>query len=73
MRGVPVAIRPLDDREPIRYGMFVGLVEDMSIFPGGGAEGVLAAVQVDGHGMILTLFHPSRVVIMPQGTVEIPR
>lgn len=70
MRGVPVAIRPLDDKEPIRYGMFVGLVMDSS-WPG--CEDALAAVQVDGHGMILTLFHPSRVVIMPQGTVELIR
>lgn len=66
MRGVPVAIRPILDTDPVVYGLMVGLImgQDRDGCDRCESDLPVIAVQLDGHGMCLSLFHPSRVVLI---------
>lgn len=53
-----VAIKPLSDSEPVKYGLLLGLYLDS------GSDSYVAVVQLDGMGMVVSLIHPSRVVLL---------
>lgn len=61
---ITVAIKPLVESDPIQYGVFHGLVSNTTGCDRCDGDGYSVAVTIDGHGMIISLIHPSRVVII---------
>jgi hypothetical protein len=58
-----VAIKPLIDSEPVKYGLLLGLYLDNGC-DRCGSDSYVAVVQLDGMGMVVSLIHPSRVVLL---------
>ena len=61
---VNAAITPLRDSEPIQYGLFYGLLSNQQGCDRCDGDGYSAVVAINGHGMILSLVHPSRVTLL---------
>ncbi len=66
VRLVRVAIAPWTDKDTIEYGLFVGLLSNASSCDRCSNDGYSAVVLIDGHGMIASLLHPSRVTFIGQ-------
>ena len=64
MSVIAVAIKPLTASDPITYGKFLGLLSNDTGCDRCAGEGYSAVVQLDGHGMMLSIIHPSRVVLI---------
>jgi len=66
MIGKRVAIKPHSDSDPVRYGLFVGLLSNYTGCDRCDSDGYSVVVQLDGHGMILKTFHPSYVTLIDE-------
>jgi hypothetical protein len=66
MIGQRVGIKPFKDSDPIRYGLFVGLISNDTGCDRCNGDGYSAVVQLDGHGMMLQTFHPSLVTMIDE-------
>jgi hypothetical protein len=60
------AIKPIRNEDPIQYGRFLGLLADQGCDRCGGGD-PSAVVAIDGYGLMLSLIHPSRVVLLDRG------
>lgn len=61
-----VAIKPLLDSEPVKYGVFLGLLSNDTGCDRCAGDGYSAVVSIDGHGLMLWLVHPSRVTFIEE-------
>jgi hypothetical protein len=60
---IRVAIVPNTPTESVHYGVFHGLVSNAQGCERCDSDGYACAVTLDGEGMIVRLYHPSRVVL----------
>lgn len=66
--NIPVLIAPLGDGLALR-GRMVGLLSNDNGCDRCGDNGYSAVVAIDGHGIILSIVHPSRVTMTESGNV----